>query len=47
VEAVRDPDGREMVEALLLEWERRTQAPPSPGMILPDIAALRRRLKLV
>jgi hypothetical protein len=35
-----------MVEALLLDWERRTQKPMGPGTIRPDIGALRRLLKL-
>lgn len=46
IEAVGDPDGREMVEALLLDWERETQKPAGPGIIQPDIGALRRLLKL-
>jgi hypothetical protein len=45
-EAVRDPDGKEMVEALLLNWERRDQRNVSPNQIHPDISALRRLLKL-
>jgi hypothetical protein len=43
-EAVRDPDGREMVEALLTDWERRYAKPASPGTIRPDIGAVRRLL---
>jgi hypothetical protein len=46
LEAVRDPDGKEMVEALLLDWERRDKADVSPNQIRPDIGALRRLLKL-
>lgn len=43
--AVADPDGREMVEALLLSFERRNQ-PASPGIMQPDASALRRLLGL-
>ncbi|HEY5331120.1 MAG TPA: hypothetical protein VIJ79_14625 [Acidobacteriaceae bacterium] len=46
MQAVLDPDGREMVEALLLDWERRNQQPPDPGMFFPDVGAIRRLLKL-
>jgi SEC-C motif/Protein of unknown function (DUF2384) len=47
VQAVRDPDGREMVEALLLQWERQdAQAAASPNQIRPDIGVLRRLLNL-
>ena len=46
LEAVRDPDGREMVEALLLDWERRDQEHDAPGDIRPDIGAIRRLLNL-
>jgi hypothetical protein len=45
-QAVRDPDGKEMVEALLAGWERRDQRDLSPNEIRPDISALRRLLKL-
>jgi hypothetical protein len=45
-EAVSDPDGKEMVEALLLDWERRDEADVSPNQIRPDIGALRRLLNL-
>jgi hypothetical protein len=45
--AVRDPDGREMVEALLLDWERKTKNERgSTQFIQPDIGAVRRLLKL-
>ncbi|HEY4357576.1 MAG TPA: SEC-C metal-binding domain-containing protein [Acidobacteriaceae bacterium] len=47
MEAVLDPDGREMVEALLLEWERKTQDPIGLGSFHPDIDGLRRVLKLL
>lgn len=46
LEVVRDPDGKEMVEALLLDWERRDKAEVSPNQIRPDIGALRRLLNL-
>jgi hypothetical protein len=46
MEAVADPDGREIVEALLLEWERNAENPGGPGTIRPDVAALRQLLKL-
>jgi SEC-C motif/Protein of unknown function (DUF2384) len=46
LEAVRDPDGKEMVEALLLDWERRDEMDISPNQIRPDIGALRRLLNL-
>jgi hypothetical protein len=47
MQAVRDPDGKEMVEALLLQWERQDeQGVASPNQIRPDIGALRRLLNL-
>ncbi len=46
LEAVRDPDGKEMVEALLLDWERRDERDVFPNQIRPDIGALRRLLSL-
>lgn len=46
LEAIADPDGREMVEALLLGWERRYENPGEPGSFRPDIDAVRRLLKL-
>ena len=45
-EAVRDPDGKEMVEALLRDWERRDERDVFPNQIRPDIGALRRLLSL-
>ena len=45
MQAVKDPDGREIVEALLNEFERRTDE-TSPGFIRPDFTVLRRRLNL-
>jgi Protein of unknown function (DUF2384) len=46
-EAVRDPDGKEMVEALLVQWERHDEQDVSPNQIRPDISAIRRLLKLI
>ena len=46
MEAVRDPDGKEMVEALLLDWERHDERVISPNQIRPDIGAIRRLLNL-
>ena len=46
LEAVRDPDGKEMVEALLLQWERNDQGGVSPNQIRPDIGVIRRLLNL-
>src|SRR5260370_8645991 len=46
LEAVRDPDGKEMVEALLLDWERRDERDVSTNQIRPDISALRRLFNL-
>jgi hypothetical protein len=46
LQAVADPDGREMVEALLQGWERQNQAPGPASIVRPDISALRRLLNL-
>jgi hypothetical protein len=46
LEAVADPDGKEMVEALLLEWERQSEKIAGPGLFHPDINAIRRLLQL-
>ena len=46
LQAVADEDGREMVEALLQGWERQNEVPGSPGIVRPDINALRRLLNL-
>jgi hypothetical protein len=46
IEAVRDPDGKEAVEALLLHWERYDEKDVSPNQIRPDISAIRRLLNL-
>jgi hypothetical protein len=47
IEAVRDPDGKEAVEALLLQWERNDEQEISPNQIRPDINAVRRLLQLL
>lgn len=46
LQAVADPNGREIVEALLLDWERHYEKPGTPGTICPDIDAVRRLLNL-
>jgi hypothetical protein len=46
LQAVADPDGREMVEALLQGWERQNEVPGPAGIVRPDINALRRLLNL-
>ena len=46
LEAVADPDGREIVEGILLEWERRLEGPQPPGAFSPDVNAVRRLLSL-
>jgi hypothetical protein len=46
LQAVADPDGREIVESLLLGWERHFEGPLNPGDIRPDIDAVRRLLNL-
>ena len=46
MQAVRDPDGKEMVIALLDGWERKTQGPEREGLIRPDVNAMRRLLNL-
>jgi hypothetical protein len=46
LQAVADPDGKEMVEALLQGWERQNEVPLSAGIVRPDINALRRLLNL-
>ncbi len=47
IDAVRDPDGKEAVEALLLQWERNDEREISPNQIRPDINAVRRLLQLL
>jgi len=46
LQAVTDADGREVVESLLLGWERHFEGPGTPGTIRPDIDAVRRLLNL-
>jgi hypothetical protein len=47
MQAVNDPDGREIVESLLLEWERRATQSNDVHDIHPDFSALRKALNLV
>jgi hypothetical protein len=47
LQAVQDPDGREIVEALLLQFERDAQEGAFPDGIHPDINAVRRLLNLI
>ena len=46
LEAVDDPDGKEIIESLLLDWERRNEELAGPGIARPDISIIRRLLKL-
>jgi hypothetical protein len=46
LEAVGDPDGKEIVESLLLGWERQNEAIADPQVFRPDINAIRRLLQL-
>jgi hypothetical protein len=46
LEAVADADGKEMVESLLLDWERQNETMSGPGVFHPDINAIRRLLQL-
>jgi hypothetical protein len=46
LEAVGDADGKEIVESLLLDWERRNETITDPQVFRPDINGLRRLLKL-
>jgi len=46
LQAVTDPDSREMVEALLQGWERQYEVPGPASIVRPDINALRRLLNL-
>lgn len=45
-DAVKDPEGREIVESLLLGWERHAEEGTYYQGMRPDIGALRRMLKL-
>jgi hypothetical protein len=46
LEAIEDPDGREIVESLLLGWERQNETIADLQIFRPDINAIRRLLKL-
>ncbi len=46
LEAIGDPDGKEIVESLLLGWERQNETMTDPGAFRPDINAIRRLLQL-
>jgi hypothetical protein len=46
LQAVADPDGTAMVEALLQGWERQNELPGDASNVGPDINALRRLLNL-
>jgi SEC-C motif/Protein of unknown function (DUF2384) len=46
LQAVADPDGKEMVESLLVGWERHWDEPGSQGFARPDINAARKLLNL-
>ena len=47
MEAVRDPDGREIVESLLLDWERQADEGAYQPGIRPDFNAVRKLLRLM
>jgi Protein of unknown function (DUF2384) len=46
LEAVGDPDGKEIVESLLLGWERQNGTIADPRIFRPGIDAIRRLLQL-
>jgi hypothetical protein len=46
LEAVDDPDGKEIIESLLLDWDRQNEAMAGRGIARPDINIIRRLLKL-
>jgi len=46
LEAVGDADGKEIVESLLLDWERSNETITDPQAFRPDVNGLRRLLKL-
>lgn len=46
MEAVADPDAREIVESLLLDWERNAKRTTNARIGHPDVGALRRLLNL-
>jgi hypothetical protein len=45
-EAVADPDGREIVEGLLLEWERRNKESGDTVIQSMDVGTIRKKLGL-
>ena len=47
MQAVHDPDGREIVESLLLDWERRADEGVYQPGIRPDFNAVRKLLKVM
>jgi hypothetical protein len=46
LQAIGDPDGREIVESLLLDWERRADEGAYQPGIRPDFGAVRKLLYL-
>jgi hypothetical protein len=46
LQAIGDPDGREIVESLLLDWERRADEGAYQPGIRPDFGAVRKLLNL-
>jgi len=46
LQTVKDPDGKEIVEAMLLGWERQNEKPAAPGTFRADVDAVRRLLNL-
>jgi hypothetical protein len=46
LQAARDPEGQELVLALLLGWERQNEKVMDPHVFRPDIKAIRRLLQL-
>jgi hypothetical protein len=46
LQAIGDPDGREIVESLLLDWERRADEGAYQPGIRPDFDAVRKLLNL-
>jgi hypothetical protein len=46
LEAIEDPDGKEIVDSLLLGWERQNETIADALAFRPDINAIRRLLKL-
>ena len=44
LQAVNDPDGREIVQSLLIGWERQMKS--QPAGLQPDMGAVRQLLNL-